>query len=87
MKNLTKKCCCPCHKAMGVLVVLFGLSFLLERLGLISHEAASLAWPIFIVLAGVKMIAKDCCKCCHGDKSGGEGECCDEDKSGHPHNH
>ena len=63
------KCGCPCHSAMGVFVILFGLTFLLQNLNVISESTAHVVWPSIIILAGLKKTFKGLCKCCHkGEK-------------------
>ncbi len=64
MDSNGKKCCCPCHKMIGIFVILFGLTFLLKNLGVISDHTAAIAWPVIIILAGLKRMAKSMCKCC-----------------------
>ena len=64
MEQTETKCSCPCHKMFGVFVILFGLSFLLERLGVISEHIAHMVWPIIIILAGLKIVFGGMCKCC-----------------------
>jgi phage-related protein len=49
---------------MGLLVVLFGLTFLLRELGVISNHFASIAWPIIVIVAGLKALFGHMCKCC-----------------------
>ena len=58
------KCSCPCHKMIGVFIILFGLTFLLRSLDVISPKAAGIAWPIIVMLAGLKSIFGSNCKCC-----------------------
>ncbi len=57
-------CCCPCHKMKAVFVFLFGLVFLLGAFDVISQHLVSIAWPIIVMLAGLKMMCKGMCKCC-----------------------
>ena len=58
------KCSCPCHKMMGMFVVLFGLVFLLRTLDVLSPKMAGIAWPVIIILAGLKSMFGGMCKCC-----------------------
>lgn len=55
---------CPCHKMLGVFIVLFGLTFLLGTLEVISQKTVNIVWPIFVILAGLKKMTKGLCKCC-----------------------
>jgi hypothetical protein len=57
-------CGCPCHKATGVLTIIFGLIFLLGAFDLISQHAVSIAWPIIVILVGAKKVTQGMCKCC-----------------------
>ena len=62
-------CGCACHKGKyickGVFLVLFGLLFLLNSLGVLSDSFTSLAWPVLVILCGVGGVMKSCCKCCN----------------------
>ena len=62
------KCGCPCHKMIGVLVVAFGLVFLLGALNVLSDRAVSIAWPIIVILAGLKKLFGGSCSCCSKEK-------------------
>lgn len=64
MDNAGESCKCPCHKAIGVLVVAFGLTFLLGALGVLSAHAVSITWPVIVILGGLKATFKGMCKCC-----------------------
>ncbi len=57
-------CACPCHKSVGVLIILFGLTFLLGAFDIISARMVSLIWPTLIVLVGLKKTMTGMCKCC-----------------------
>ena len=61
------KCGCPHHKMTGVFVILFGLTFLLKNLEVISGQIAGIAWPVIIMIAGGTKLMSSSCKCC--DKS------------------
>lgn len=58
------KCCCPCHKMAGVLVILFGLTFLLGALNVIGQNVVNIVWPILVMLGGLKCLCAGKCKCC-----------------------
>jgi len=65
MENMQNMCKCFHHKAMPVLVVLFGLTFLLGAWGALSLEAVNVIWPVIVILAGLfKIVEKSMCKCC-----------------------
>lgn len=58
-------CGCMCHKFTGILIILFGLTFLLGHLGVLSAYAVSIIWPILLILVGIIVgFRKDLCKCC-----------------------
>ena len=59
-----KKCCCPCHKALSILVIVFGLVFLLGAFDVLSAKVVSITWPILVMLGGLKTLFKGGCKCC-----------------------
>ncbi len=60
----SKKCNCPHHMMKGVLVILFGLTFLLGAFEVLSQHVVSIVWPILLMLAGVGSLTKGMCKCC-----------------------
>ena len=57
-------CGCVCHKAKGILIVLFGLLFLAQAFGWASATFVMYAWPVLVVLYGVKKMCDKSCKCC-----------------------
>ena len=58
-----EKCKCMCHKFTGVGIILFGLTFLLGALDVISGDLVNIIWPVLVILAGVKcLIHCGCCK-------------------------
>jgi len=63
MENMCK---CPHHKAMPVLVILFGLVFLLGNWGILSWNAVNVIWPVLVILAGAMKLGEESgmCKCC-----------------------
>jgi len=67
MEESGGKCKCVCHKIMGVLIILFGLTFLLGALDVLSAGTVDIVWPIIVIAAGLKAICVGRCKCC--DKS------------------
>ncbi len=58
------QCGCPHHKAMPVLVILFGLLFLLGNMNVVSHSMVSMWWPVLIIAGGFVKLTKNMCKCC-----------------------
>lgn len=59
-----KRCPCPCHKFITLLVVLFGLNFLLKTLGVYGDDVSNIIWPILVILGGLKSMFSTMCKCC-----------------------
>lgn len=59
-----KVCNCPHHKVVPGLVALIGLAFLLQALNVLSASFVALAWPILLILIGVKKMCSGMCKCC-----------------------
>lgn len=59
-------CKCMHHKVPGVLVVLFGLSFLLKGLGYLTMEQVNIEWPILVIILGLMKLMGGKCKCCKG---------------------
>ena len=61
-------CSCPCHKGKkvgkGMFLVLLGLIFLLNNLGVMRDSTASFLWPLLVLLLGLGILIKGCCKCC-----------------------
>lgn len=59
-----EKKCCPCRKLPALFVILFGLTFLLRGVGLISYHVAGITWPVIVILAGAQFMFRDLCQCC-----------------------
>ena len=59
-------CRCPHHKVMPILVILFGLTFLLGNWGTFSWGTVAMVWPILVIIAGAMKWAdkSGMCKCC-----------------------
>lgn len=59
-------CKCFHHKVMPVLVVLFGLTFLLGTLGVLTSDFVNITWPVIVIAAGLMkwMEKSGMCKCC-----------------------
>ena len=59
-------CKCPHHKVIPVLVILFGLLFLLGALEIVTSGFVMLVWPILVIIAGFQKWAEKShmCKCC-----------------------
>ncbi len=61
VKNMCK---CPHHKAFPILVILFGLIFLLGALDIVTSGFVVLVWPVLVIIAGVMKLTGKSCKCC-----------------------
>lgn len=59
-----KKCECRCHRALPILVILFGLTFLLGAMNMIMESTVSLIWPILVIICGFIGLNKKNCNCC-----------------------
>ena len=57
-------CGCNCHKAVPLLITLIGVALLLGALGYVSDYAVSVAWPVLLILIGLKKLTGGMCKCC-----------------------
>ncbi|HEX3095728.1 MAG TPA: DUF5668 domain-containing protein, partial [Patescibacteria group bacterium] len=55
---------CPHHKMFPIFVVLFGLTFLLGTLEVLSARTVSIVWPIIVILIGLQKLMGHNCKCC-----------------------
>ncbi|MGA7745140.1 MAG: hypothetical protein WBP56_12450 [Polyangia bacterium] len=66
-------CRCPCHRAIGVLVALFGLNFLLKALGVYGDNVSNIVWPVLLMLSGIKHTFRGKCKCCSDKEASGCG--------------
>ena len=64
MDSSKHNCKCPCHSAIGIFVILFGLTFLLKALNVLSDQIVNIIWPTIIILAGGKKMLAGMCKCC-----------------------
>ncbi len=61
--NPASSCRCMHHKIAPILIILFGLTFLLATLGYLDPAIARLAWPSLIVLYGLVKFVSGGCKC------------------------
>jgi hypothetical protein len=60
--NNNAPCKCGGKKMFSILVVLFGLTFLLQTLGVLTPYGVGIIWPILVIIAGVTKM----CRCgCH----------------------
>ena len=64
MEENKMKCACPHHKIMPVLVVVFGMVFLLGSWNIFTDSAVSTLWPLIVIVAGFLKMGQGKCKCC-----------------------
>jgi len=51
-----------------VLVIIVGIVWLLNNLGIVSTDIWSIILPAAVILAGISMLTKKNCPCCSKDK-------------------
>lgn len=68
-------CECPHHIGLAVVVILFGLTFLLQALGVFSPTAVGYIWPSIVILGGVFKLVTGMCACCSGKARACGGTC------------
>lgn len=61
--NSAPACQCGHHKIVPILVVLFGLTFLLEHLGVFTASFTDIAWPVLVILVGLVKVRSGGCRC------------------------
>jgi hypothetical protein len=61
--NTAGHCKCPHHKVGAVLIVLFGLTFLLGTMGVLSGMFVAYAWPVLIIIFGLTRLMGGSCSC------------------------
>jgi uncharacterized membrane protein len=59
-----QKCSCMHHKMVPMYIILIGLIFLLNGLGILSGIATGILWPIVLILIGLQKIVGRKCPCC-----------------------
>lgn len=57
-------CKCNHHKFVPLLIVLIGLSFLLQALQILTSDLVAILWPILLILAGLAKLSGRKCECC-----------------------
>ena len=53
-------CGCGHHRVGAIAVILIGVAFLLEALGVLTANATGIIWPILLIIAAAGKL----CKCC-----------------------
>lgn len=61
MKNM---CGCPHHKVLPILIILFGITFLLGNWGTFSQSTVNFIWPVLVIVGGFVKLTSRKCKCC-----------------------
>jgi len=51
----------------GIIIVIIGLIFLLQSLGLITGDTWKIIWPCLIIVIGLGIINRERGGCCCGD--------------------
>ncbi len=66
MEDMKNVCKCPHHKVMPILVILFGLTFLLGAWDVLNENTVGIVWPVLVILAGAMKLGErsGMCKCC-----------------------
>jgi len=59
----------------GIAIIVIGLVFLLQNLGIISSSVWEIIWPSLLVVAGISMICKRQGCCTWGCKCGDDCKC------------
>ncbi|MDP3956398.1 MAG: DUF5668 domain-containing protein [bacterium] len=62
--NCGRGCGCMHHKIVPLLVVVFGLVFLLGALDMMSMATVGMIWPVLVILGGLTKLSEGMCKCC-----------------------
>ena len=62
--NAPGTCTCKHHKIVPVMIILFGVAFLLADLNILTWSALNVIWPILIIVVGFMKFTKGKCKCC-----------------------
>ena len=57
-------CSCSHHKVVPFMIVLIGLAFLLQALGIIGSMLVAFLWPVFLIIAGLAKLGSRGCRCC-----------------------
>lgn len=51
---------------IGIVIVIIGLAFLLQSLGIITISVWQFVWPCLLIAVGLGIICKEKGKCCCG---------------------
>lgn len=61
--NTAPGCQCKHHVVFPILVILFGILFLLNALGIVSAETTAITWPLIVIFAGLTKLKAGHCRC------------------------
>jgi hypothetical protein len=61
--NGAGSCRCMHHKVMPVLIILFGLLFLLGYFNVFTAPFVAMSWPVLVIVAGLAKLFSGSCKC------------------------
>ena len=64
MMNQGMACSHKHHHTVPVLVMLFGLVFLLKALNAVTTDFVNIVWPVLVIAAGLSKMTSKMCKCC-----------------------
>ncbi len=65
-ENMNGSCRCMHHKMMPFFILLLGLTFLLQALGILPADIVGYIWPILLILIGLQKMFGNKCHCCGG---------------------
>ncbi|MFA5946588.1 MAG: DUF5668 domain-containing protein [Patescibacteria group bacterium] len=57
-------CGCPHHKLVPLIIVIVGVAFLLQTLGVLTAATVSMVWPIGLIMIGLMKLSSGMCGCC-----------------------
>ena len=57
-------CRCMHHKVWPLLIIVFGLMFLLRAVGSVTWETVNIVWPLIVIGLGISKLFRGMCKCC-----------------------
>lgn len=75
-------CQCPHHFGISVLVILFGITFLLQATGVLSPSVVAYIWPSLVIVGGLYKLVMGMCSCCGKKEDEACGESCEDSRGG-----
>ncbi len=60
----TNVCKCTHHRTVPILVMLIGVAFLLNAVGIMDSYTLSIMWPILVIIASITKVCEHKCACC-----------------------